>query len=469
METWPIEYSDQLILGSIDSNIGICCLWSSKTRLQAMLSPYDYAVIGNLYSRAGINAMLRNILANPLIRYLVLTGKSLTDSGEALTKFFVHGVDDDFRVIGSGAQIDRDLSLEALNDIRQNVELIDLRNTLNFKDDFVRTSDRLSALPPFAEPRRFPTTPHTAPVFPSEFTGFIVRRRTICEAWSEAIWTVMTFGCTSPTDYGLEQKEILALLSIIENPADRIDNAPHWAPFKREEALSYVEKFFDPHKNAEVAYNYGYRLQTYWGADQVESIAAELVRSGHSRRALANLWNPTEDSKSVDPVCLITIQAVVRDGRLHLMTYIRSHDVFRAYPLNAVALAALQMRIAGRLGGAELGPLEILSYSAHIYSDCWEACKPALAEESKLRRAFEQDQRGSFVFRIDDGHLVADHFSPDGDLVQTFTAKSEKELTSLIAPFVSRVDHGMYLAQEIARLASAFASGNHYEQDRVEH
>jgi thymidylate synthase len=469
MEPWPIEYSDQLIIGSKDSNIGICCLWSSKTRLQAVLSPYDYAVIGNLYSRAGINAMLRNILANPLIRYLVLTGKSLTDSDEALIKFFVNGVDDNFRVVGSGAQIDRDLSLKALNDVRENVELIDLRGAQNFKDDFVRTSDGLSALPPFAEARHFPKTPITTPVFPSEFTGFIVRQRTISEAWCEAIWTVMTFGRTSPTDYGLEQKEILALLSIIENPAAGIDNAPHWAPFEREDALSYVEKFFDPQKNAEVAYNYGYRLQTYWGADQVESLAAELARSGHSRRALATLWDPTEDSKSADPVCLTTIQAVVRDGRLHLMTYIRSHDMFRAYPLNAAALAALQTRIAGRLGGVETGPLELLSYSAHIYSDCWEACQPALEEASKLRRAFEQDRRGSFVFRIDEGHLAADHYSPDGDLVQTFKAKSEKELTRLIAPFVSRVEHGMYLAQEIARLASALASGNHYEQDRVEH
>lgn len=467
METWPIEYSDQLIIGSIDNNIGICCLWSSKTRLQSMLSSNDYAVIGNLYSRAGINALIRNILANPLIRYLVITGRSLTDSDQALLKFFSNGVDADFRVVDSGAQIERDLSLEALNDVRENVQLIDLRGTLNFKEDFVRISDGLSTLPPFAKPRRFPKTPPATLVFPSEFNGFIVRQRTICDAWTEAIWTVMTFGSTSPTDYGLEQKEILALLSIIENPAAGLDSAPHWSPFTNEDASSYVEKFFDPQKNTEVEYNYGYRLQTYWGSDQIESIAAELARSGHSRRAIATLWDPAKDSKSADPVCLTTLQAIMRGGKLHLMTYVRSNDMFRAYPLNAAALAALQMRIASHLDSAEVGPLEILSYSAHIYSDCWQACQPALLEASKLRGAFQQDRRGSFVFRIDEGQLVAEHYSPHGDLVQTFKAKSGKELTCLIAPYVSRVDHGMYLAQEIARLASAVQSGDQYKQDRA--
>lgn len=63
--------------------------------------------------------MLRNILANPSIRYLVLTGRSLTDSEDAILDFFRHGVDQDWKVISNGAQLDVDLPLGALNDVEK--------------------------------------------------------------------------------------------------------------------------------------------------------------------------------------------------------------------------------------------------------------------------------------------------------------------------------------------------------------
>jgi thymidylate synthase len=411
--------------------------------------------------------MLRNILAKPSIRYLVLTGTSLTDSEEAMLDFFKHGVDQDWKIITNGAQIDVDLPLPALNDVRKGVELIDLRGSQPFETRFHELTGSLEPRPAFAKPRTFPKTPHTVQTFPSEFSGFIVRQRTICEAWLEIIWTVMTFGHTSPTDYGLEQKEVLALLSVIEEPQSHLDYLPDWSPFTKEDITNYVHTFLDAESHDNVAYNYGYRLQSHWTEDQLESMATELKRSGHSRRAVASLWDPREDSGTSDPVCLTTIQAAVRDGKLHLMTYIRSNDMFRAYPLNAAALAALQQRLTERVGKIAIGSLEILSFSAHIYSDCWDLCERAKAEASRLNRGFQQDDRGSFVFRMDHKRLVADHYSPLGDLVQTFTSKNASELTELIAPFVSRVDHAMYLAREIGRLASAFENGQAYEQDEV--
>jgi len=50
--------------------------------------------------------MLRNILANPLIRYIVLTGDSVTDSYDALNKFFALGVDQEWKIIENGGHID---------------------------------------------------------------------------------------------------------------------------------------------------------------------------------------------------------------------------------------------------------------------------------------------------------------------------------------------------------------------------
>lgn len=464
---WPIEYADQLIIGDPASNVGICCFWSSKDRFRSMLSPRDYCVIGNLYSRAGLSPMLRNLLARPSIRYLVITGKSLTDSEEALFDFFKYGVDQDWRVIPNGAQIDLDLPLVALNDVRSGIELIDLRGSQPFEARFHAITNCLDPRPPFAKPRTFPKTLRPSKTFPSEFSGFIVRERTINEAWAEIIWTVMTFGRTTATDYGLEQKEILALLSVIEEPQLYVNGLPEWSPFTTEDVENYVRTFLDPESHNDVAYNYGYRLQSHWPENQLDSMAVELQRSGHSRRAVASLWDPREDSQSSDPVCLTTIQAAIRDGKLHLMTYIRSNDMFRAYPLNAAALAALQQRLTERLTNVAIGALEILSFSAHIYSDCWDLCERAKIDVAKLNRKFDQDDRGSFVFRIEHKRLVAEHYSPQGDLVQTFKSKNAIELADQIAPFIGRVDHALYIGREIERLGNAFDNGQVYEQDEV--
>jgi thymidylate synthase len=465
---WPIEYASQVILSNPGSNVAICCLWSKREQIASSLDPSNYCIVGNLYSRAGINAMLRNILANPLIRYIVLTGNSVTDSDDALHKFFTLGVNQEWKIIGNGGKIDQSFPHNVLEEIRNSVRLIDLRGIRNFRTEFEKIFKKLSTLPPFAEPRLFPKTTPSQHIYPSEFIGFVVRHNSIVEAWKEILWTIITFGEISPTDYGLEQREILGLLSIIQNPRARPKTIPNWAPFTITDVEVYVEDFFRAQKGREVAYSYGDRLSSYWGSNQIDSIIAELRRSKYSRRAEATLWDPRSDPMLLDPPCISLVQAAIRHEQLYLTAYIRSNDMYRAYPLNAFALAALQMRITSALGDVEIGPLSILSFSAHIYSDCWEACQKAASELAKLKNAFQPDPRGSFVLAFDNGEFLADHFSPRGDLVQTLTARSEKDLRRVIMPFVGRIDHAVYLGRESYRLGLALKNGKNYEQDRIE-
>ncbi len=467
MPRWPVEYRNQLIIGTPESNTAICCFWGNRKRLRDSLDARQYSVIGNLYSRAGINAMLRNILANPRIRYLVLTGKSATDSDEALVSFFQRGVEKDWRIIGNGGQVDRDLPLDVLEEIRRSVRVIDLRDCKNFVAEFQRVTPQLDSMLPFAEPRVFPKTPPTVQSFPNENVAFTVRQGTVIEAWCEVLWMVMNFGRVSSTDYGLEQKELLGLLSVIENPQPEPGKVPDWAPFTAKDVDDYVRSFFEKHLDEQLSYSYGHRLQSYWEEDQLDLLIAELRRSGHSRRALASLWDPIRDGTSSDPPCITTIQAIVRDEKLHLTTFIRSNDMFRAYPLNAFALAELQVKLAAQLQDVGVGSLTILSFSAHVYSDCWDSCRSAMKEFVQVRLPLRQDSRGSFVFEIRDGRLVAEHYSPDGDLIQVFEADDEQSLCDSLAPYVGTVQHGMYLGREINRLASARKRHEDYEQDRA--
>ncbi|MDP6509140.1 MAG: thymidylate synthase [Chloroflexota bacterium] len=452
---WPVEYPDQLIVGDPASSIAVCCLWSKRDLVAVQLASDQYAVIGQLYSRAGLNGMLRNILANPSIRCVVVTGHSLTDSYKALSSFFDLGVDSNWTIAGNGGQIDRDLPIADLNALRENVTLVDLRDEPDFAAAFNTVAKRFSDQPPFAAPRTYPKTVPEATAFPSEYMGFVVRQSTILEAWRESLWTIMSFGEASPTDFGVPQKEVLGLLSVIEQPSAEIEALPDWAPFTAADVEGYLDRFFKTEEQDGVAYNYGHRLRARWGMDQIDSLVEEIERSGTSRRALAVLWDPATDVGSAEPPCLTTVQVVLRGGRLYVMAYIRSNDMFRAYPLNAAALALLQESVRSRLPGTETGALSILSFSAHVYSDCWDDCRQAAEEHEGHRRKFEQDPRGSFAFRIEADDLVADHFTAEGDLVQTLRAKAEHVLAAAIAPHVSRVDHGLYLGGEVSQLAIA--------------
>lgn len=465
---WPTEYGDQLIKGNTESNVAVCCLWTRRERIAECLDADRYSVIGNLYSRAGLSAMLRNLLANPRIRYIVLTGSSLTDSDDALLQFFSFGIDREWKIRGNGGQIDRGIPTELLDEIRKNVQVIDLRRSRDFAAEFFELSQGLRRLPPFALPRLLaPTTPEVR-VYPSELMGFTIRQKTTVEAWEEAIWTAMTFGKVSRTDYGLEQREVLGLLSVISSPGENGTHSfPDWAPFTSKDVRDYVAAFLDGREQREVPYDYADRLSAHWGENQVTGLVAQLRRSRDSRRAVASLWDPRVDAESSEPPCLNLVQVVIREGRLHLAAYIRSNDLFRAYPLNCYALAGLQERVAADLDGVSPGALSILSFSAHVYSDCWEACQRVASAFSRRRRPFQQDSRGSFVFRLDGKSVLADHYSVFGDLVQTFVANDTRSLADAVIPFVGRVDHALYLGRELARLDRCRASKKPYIQDSI--
>jgi len=61
----------------------------------------------------------------------------------------------------------------------------------------------------------------------------------------------------------------------------------------------------------------------------------------------------------------------LRDGRLHLSIFFRSHDFAGAYPANLYGLARLLQYVSGQVG-AEPGSISTTSSSAHIYEHDWD-------------------------------------------------------------------------------------------------
>src|SRR3989344_176616 len=133
---WPIYFKDKLIVDNLESNVGVATLWMPKESVAAELTKGSFSVCGQLYTKRGLNAIFRNILANPKIRYLVLCGVDRQGSGEALKKFFENSVGEHkenwgevagWKINGDDeALLDKELSREALELIRSKVEFIDM-------------------------------------------------------------------------------------------------------------------------------------------------------------------------------------------------------------------------------------------------------------------------------------------------------------------------------------------------------
>lgn len=476
--SWPLYFQDNLTFGDRDHPAAICSLWMKQTRLAEFLSPDSYSVIGNLYSKDGLNYLLRNVLAQPTIRAILLCGPDLTHSGAAFADLMREGIDEQHRVRSEPSagqvdytQIETEIPREAIDDFRANVRLLDLRGV----NDPAKIRDALTelngSLPRgmFAEPRVFPRSLPAADEFPAEETGFVVRGEHIVEVWVNLLAAILAFGRRDLTAYTVQQRELLDVVATIqdEDPAEFL--LPAWVPLTREQLDAYYPQLLTRNRPENIAYTYGERLFDFNGRDQVSAMVAELRAARYSRRAVAGLWDPARDARSVDPPCLNLIQARVRDGKLYLTAYFRSHDIFRAWLMNAFGLRKLQAEIAQRVGDCMIGDLVIVSQSAHVYADSWEAVRAitrAHEWEYLKNPRLVRDPRGSFNIRVEGFQIRVDHYSPEGNLLATFTGSTARALQRDLAFFISRVDHAIYLGGELAKAEFALKNNVPYVQDR---
>lgn len=484
---WPLYFRDNLTFGDPDHPAAVCCLWMKQARIVDALSRSSYSVIGNLYSKDGINYLLRNVLARPTIRAIVLCGPDLTRSGAALLNLSRNGIDDKHRVLGDpvqtigqalpvvganeSAQIDQEIPLDAIDAFRTNVQIVDLRGVNDTSKVQAALDELATTLPrePFAQACVYPRRMPAADEFPAEDTGFVFRGDSIVQVWTNLMAAVMSFGRRDLTAYTVRQRELLDVIATIDGEDPDEFDLPAWVPLTREQLDAYYPQLLTPERPENIAYTYGERLFDFNGHDQVAEIVKEIKSTRYSRRAVAALWDPARDPHSADPPCLNLVQARARGGKLYLTAYFRSHDIFRAWLLNAFGLRKLQAEIAKRIGNCMLGDLVIISQSAHIYADSWEAAHTITTEHAKeylKNPRLVRDPRGSFNIRIEGYQIHVDHYSPEGNLLATFTGATARALQRDLAFFTSRIDHAIYLGMELEKAELALKNGWTYTQDQ---
>ncbi|MCK4891183.1 MAG: hypothetical protein KAS78_00805, partial [Candidatus Pacebacteria bacterium] len=193
---WPVCSNENLILGNPDSEVVITTLWTPTKKITDELDPNSFCIAGQLYSKEGINFIIRNILAKPSVRYLIVCGTELSGSGKVLADFFGKGVDDDHTVIGNDfAKIHKEIPKEFLDLIRKNVKVENLIGIQNIDKIKEKINNYKPIGKPFSEPKIFPDAKkEEAKIFPTDQSVFKVRGRYIGSVWLQILKKILKFG-----------------------------------------------------------------------------------------------------------------------------------------------------------------------------------------------------------------------------------------------------------------------------------
>jgi thymidylate synthase len=129
---------------------------------------------------------------------------------------------------------------------------------------------------------------------------------------------------------------------------------------------------------------FGKRLLNYDGQlNQIDYVVEQLKHDPATRRAVALILAPADNAtKSREYPCAVSIQYLLRGGRLHSITYMRSQSAAMVLPYDVFLFCSIQCLIAQRIG-VETGHYHHFSGSFHMYLDEINLAQAVLREEIK--------------------------------------------------------------------------------------
>lgn len=485
----PLYKPRQLICGS--GQTAVVTGWIVKEAIAKTLTPSEYAVIGQLYSPTrGISFLVRNLLANPQARFLVVVNATQEDQNaggaQCLLDFFRCGFKQgksdagrDCWVIESAipGYIDAEIAASALEKLRQSVECQEAPSIPEAVDQ-IKSLAQQERTEPWGEPLIYPLVKVEPTVLPGQRYGHRIEGKTIAQTWVKIIHRIKTTGAIRPTAYDGQWQELIDLIAVVtDEPQAFYFPEPNYLPCDRSFIEGYISQFLDDAPQVEgVKYTYGQRLRSWFGRDQVEQVIQKLAADPDSARAVMTLWDVQDDDLG-SPPCLNHLWLRVVDNSLSLTATFRSNDMFSAWPANAFGLRALQQHIRDQIAQRSshdlgMGPLITLSQSAHIYDDCWENADRLIdAQYAKSQPRDYADPSGSFVIQLVNDKIVVEHMTPgSGEVVNCYSGKSASQLYPQIAAACPalEVEHALYLGTELQKAALAVSNPQawRYEQDK---
>ena len=134
--------------------------------------------------------------------------------------------------------------------------------------------------------------------------------------------------------------------------------------------------------------SYGPRLFGIQHMHQIKHVIDMLSKDRNKRRAVASIYLPQFDQHQLkDEVpCTLNLQYLVRDNKLNAITYMRSQNAYRLFPIDMFLFTMLQEYVQATLQPnfeIELGTYYHFSGSCHVYEDDIESTNNILKNNRK--------------------------------------------------------------------------------------
>ncbi|MBD2306012.1 thymidylate synthase [Chroococcidiopsis sp. FACHB-1243] len=486
----PSHKPNQLLYGT--GQVAVVTGWTVKQAIAKHLQQSEYAVIGQLYSPTrGINLLIRNLLANPHVRFLVVLNATKEDRNSGGTKclldFFEHGFTAGSSDTGKhcwmirssiSGYIDLEVDAFALEQLRQNLvvkEVFSITEAVEQTRNFVVVTQQ-QEIQPWGVPLEFPIGNVVPTVLPGTRYGHRIEGKTIAETWVKIIHRIKTTGTIRPTGYDGQWQELIDLMAIVtDEPEGFYFPEPNYLPCDRAFIQEYLSQILDDQPYREgVKYTYGQRLRSHFGRDQVEQVIQKLIGEIDAASAVMTLWDVKDHEKGGSP-CLNHIWVRVVEQEISLTATLRSNDMFSAWAANAMGLRALQQHIRDEIAARSsydlrMGPLITMSQSAHIYDDTWENVDRLIKQQYAVisKQLDYNDPCGNFLIEVTDCEIVVTQTTPgSGEVVACYSGKNPLKLLREIcaaSPSI-RPDHSGYLGMELQKASECLKTGKLYNQD----
>lgn len=144
----------------------------------------------------------------------------------------------------------------------------------------------------------------------------------------------------------------------------------------------YISKYKEESPNGKTIFGaYGPRLFNQRGQNQIQNVTRLLRTNPSSRRAVIQLFDAQDleklDRKEIP--CTCTLQFFIRNNKLHMVTTMRSNDVYLGLPHDIFTFTMIQELLARDLG-INLGSYSHFIGSLHLYDKNFKDAKKYLDE-----------------------------------------------------------------------------------------
>lgn len=464
----PLEkgaYQSNLIIKKCNRpfSVGMCVGWD----MPEIYKDLDIDIIGTLYTKNGAKLVLRNLLANPEFRILIILdtnqlghnniGKHGLDLlhkiffchqenlvsynvYELINKSIIYYVRPNEMFVNYGNSIDT-MTLDTTDIMHVLRGILNEIKTLKF-DDIIRN-------PVIYEPDEIKMSKYV----PNEYLGVSIRGISLFDAWYQTLNHVYKYGHTNAQ--GMHEYHSVHWNFPIDNMKESLESARKIITQEDVRQMISIDQQsledYSKTMNENIiidssSYTYGSRLHMY-----KERMCDYIKKDVRTRYAFGTTLRYDIIDKQAP--CMIFVQLLYDNANnvLNLYAIFRSHDIFKAALANGYALNKM-LREYCEIGNANPGRVEITSISAHVYEVDMNNAKLFVSCISEnIKDVIRYDARGNFIITKDNGYVTCELREPKENMLICTLSGTPYDVYKKILDeqIITETEHLSYIFQQL--------------------